>query len=280
MIQLIDHTYVVLTYITILLLIVLISNVIFYFFRLGKIEFTNQHLEKAFTKKTLFNKIYSIIRIFSDKLVAFILIIFLFPSLLIISLIVKITSQGPIFYRSPNLTISNKKIYLFKFRTFNTNKHDHNARYSTNIDPRMTPVGLYLRRSLLSELPTIFNVLTGDLALIGYTPINLYENNSENIEMFKKYKKLYDENSLKPGLISLYKMLKIGKFPNDMVDLKEIFEIDSYYALNKSFILDLQIIFYTFISLAATGSVAKSFENKITGKSNSLNPNNELIKKS
>jgi Undecaprenyl-phosphate glucose phosphotransferase len=106
-----------------------------------------------------------------DRLAAMALIVALAPVLLLIALVVSLDSAGPVLFRQPRLGLNNRVFTMFKFRTMYHHHADlHGGRQATRDDPRVTRLGRLLRRTSLDELPQLFNVLAGDMSLVGPRP--------------------------------------------------------------------------------------------------------------
>jgi exopolysaccharide biosynthesis polyprenyl glycosylphosphotransferase len=106
-----------------------------------------------------------------DRLVAAILIVLLSPVMLGVALAVRLTSKGPVLFRQKRHGFNNRLIDVYKFRSMYTDMSDATAsKLVTRDDPRVTPVGRFIRKTSLDELPQLFNVLKGDLSLVGPRP--------------------------------------------------------------------------------------------------------------
>ena len=106
-----------------------------------------------------------------DKIVASLALIVLAPVMLLIALAIKIDSKGPVFFRQKRLGFNNEQIDVYKFRTMYAHARDAEAsKLVTKDDPRVTRVGRFLRKTSLDELPQFFNVVKGDLSLVGPAP--------------------------------------------------------------------------------------------------------------
>lgn len=116
----------------------------------------------------------------TDILFSIILLIFLIIPIIIISLAVKFTSKGPVFYRQVRVTTYGKRFKILKFRTMVENADQIGSLVTTDSDSRVTSVGKFLRKYRLDELPQIFNVLSGSMSVVGTRPeveryVNKYE---------------------------------------------------------------------------------------------------------
>ncbi len=132
-------------------------------------EFQNDAVKKYYD--ILKNKKRSIIvkRSF-DIIISFILLLILFVPMIIIGLLVKLTSRGPVFYKQVRVTTYNKTFEIYKFRTMVANADKIGTLVTTLGDPRITKIGGVLRRYRIDELPQIINVLKGDMSFVGTRP--------------------------------------------------------------------------------------------------------------
>lgn len=128
-----------------------------------------------------------------DIIFSFLGLIFFSPLLFIISLLVKFSSTGPVFYRQVRVGLNFKDFYLLKFRTMKINADQLGLLTVGGRDPRVTSIGYYLRKFKLDELPQLWNVLIGEMSLVGPRP------------EVRKYVEQYNESqknvlSIKPGI--------------------------------------------------------------------------------
>lgn len=175
-------------------------------------------------------------RVFDLVLAATVLIVAL-PLSPIISLVVRLSSPGPIFYIQRRTGQNGKPFNLYKFRTMvNNAEQETGPVLATENDPRITKVGRLLRASRMDELPQIINVLKGDMSFVGPRP--------ERPTFVKQFCATIPEYrfrlKVKPGLTGLAQVQ--GKYDTDPVDK---LRHDLYYIRNYSPLLDLQIIFQT-----------------------------------
>ena len=176
-------------------------------------------------------------------------IILLSPVFLIISIMIKFDSKGPIVFGHIRKGLHGKDIRVYKFRTMYENskeifdnfteeqKKEFYINFKLDNDPRITKLGHFLRKTSLDELPQLFNILKGDMSIVGSRPIVERE-----IERYGKYsKKLF---SVMPGLTGYWQA-------NGRSDTtyEERVAMDMYYIDNRSTVLDIKIIFKTFISV-------------------------------
>lgn len=105
-----------------------------------------------------------------DILFSVILIVILAIPMLVVAIIVKSTSPGPVFFRQRRVTTGGRIFRIFKFRTMYVNDDNKNSQVTSGSDSRITPVGRFLRRYRLDELPQLFNVICGDMSFVGVRP--------------------------------------------------------------------------------------------------------------
>jgi undecaprenyl-phosphate galactose phosphotransferase len=168
----------------------------------------------------------------------------------ILGLLVKLDSPGPVFYRHTRIGRNGKSFGVFKFRSMHVDsrerlykilgtdprlKQEWETYYKLKNDPRITRMGKFLRRTSLDELPQIFNVLQGEMSLVGPRPV-LKE------EIAKYYKEFADYYHLvRPGITGLWQVS--GR--NDVNYFMRV-RLDAWYVLNWSVWLDIVILFKTF----------------------------------
>ncbi|MCA1744134.1 MAG: exopolysaccharide biosynthesis polyprenyl glycosylphosphotransferase [Bacteroidales bacterium] len=163
----------------------------------------------------------------------------LFP---IIAWPIKRTSQGPIFYRQERLGKNKKPFILYKFRTMFTNSEDRGPQLvAKGMDDRITPVGHFLRKSHLDEIPQFWNVLKGDMSIVGPRPERAHF--AKQLEKITPYYNLITKT--KPGLTSLG-MVKYG-YAHDLKEMTERILYDLIYVNQQSLIADFKIILDTAI---------------------------------
>lgn len=108
-------------------------------------------------------------RIF-DILFSFHLLLFLFPFLLIVALLIKFYDWGPVFYKAPRVGKNGKVFKMYKFRSMVMNADKIGPSSTTRTDPRITPMGRFLRKTKLDEIPQFINVLIGNMSIVGPRP--------------------------------------------------------------------------------------------------------------
>lgn len=167
------------------------------------------------------------------------------PFLLIFALITKITSQGPAIYQQRRTGLLGKPFTIYKFRSMKVNAEQRHSLGKS--DDRITPWGLFMRKTRIDELPQFFNVLKGDMSIVGPRPLAGYDIDVLKRDMPEGYRLLV---SVKPGLTSVGQTLY--GYASDADQIKERANIDLTYS--PSLQEDLSIIFRTVrVVFAASG---------------------------
>jgi lipopolysaccharide/colanic/teichoic acid biosynthesis glycosyltransferase len=188
-----------------------------------------------------------------DFLVSLTALLILSPILLIVALIIRISSAGPVFYRGVRIGLQGMPFRIYKFRTMVINAETMGGSATAEDDPRITPIGKFLRRHKFDELPQFLNVLVGDMSLVGPRP------------EVKKYVDMYssEENAIldiRPGITdwaSIWNsneaaVLEGSKDPEKTYE--ELIRptklaLQLFYARNRSLGADIKILFHTFCKL-------------------------------
>jgi exopolysaccharide biosynthesis polyprenyl glycosylphosphotransferase len=192
-----------------------------------------------------------------DFLLALIMLSILAVPLALVALIVKLTSPGPVFFRQQRSGLNGRPFTLYKFRTMVTNaeqlKHELEAMnemtgpvFKVTNDPRITPIGRLLRKFSIDEFPQLYNVLRGEMSLVGPRPLPVDETKRFNDLAHRR------RLSVKPGLTCLWQIS--GR--NDVKDFRDWVRLDLEYIDNWSFWLDVKILWRT-VPIVLTGAGAK-----------------------
>ena len=172
-----------------------------------------------------------------DVVISIIGIIISSPIMILCALAVKMYDRGPVFYRQERLTQNGKSFRIFKFRSMFVNSEANGARLASKHDSRITPVGRVLRNLHFDELPQLFNVLAGDMSLVGPRP--------ERKELMKEYQReipeFYYRLKVKAGLTGYAQVY--GKYNTTPYDK---LKLDLFYIENYSVFMDIKLMFLTF----------------------------------
>lgn len=202
----------------------------------------------AFIKRTL------------DIIGSLFLIICTSPIMLITALIIKLTSNGPIIFKQKRVGLNKSLFTMYKFRSMKVNSNEETG-WSTNNDPRKTRFGSFIRKFSIDELPQFFNVLKGDMSLVGPRPElpHFVDNFKDEIPLYMV------KHQVKPGITGL---AQVNGFRGD-TSIKKRIEFDIQYIENWTILMDITILFRT---------AFKGFKNneKIIIKNDTLTENNDL----
>ena len=176
-------------------------------------------------------------RIFDIVLVTMFFIVF-FPPMLIIALLVKITSKGPVFYWSDRVGKGNKIFKMPKFRTMLVDTPAVATHLMTNPEQYCTSVGSFLRKSSLDELPQLYCVLKGDMSFVGPRPALF--NQDDLIEL----RTIRGIHNLIPGITGWAQINGRDDLP-----IPEKVDLDDYYLKHHSFFFDLKTLLITFANV-------------------------------
>lgn len=176
----------------------------------------------------------------TDVVLSAVFLLLTSPLLFVVSLAVKLTSRGPVFYRQERMGLDGRTFHIYKFRTMKKGAEDATGPvWATKGDPRRTPVGAFLRATSLDELPQFFNVLRGDMSIVGPRP-----ERPVFIEDFrKKVPKYMLRHKMKAGITGL---AQVSGFRGD-TPLEKRIEHDLYYIENWSLGLDFKIMALTVV---------------------------------
>ncbi len=184
-----------------------------------------------------------------DKIVALTALILLSPIMAITAIAIKLDSPGPILFRQKRHGFNNELIEIYKFRSMYTDKSDANAaKLATRNDPRVTAVGRFIRKTSIDELPQLFNVLKGDLSIVGPRPHAL-EAKAANQLYYEAVDGYFARHRVKPGITG-WAQIHGWRGETDTIDkIMQRVNHDLYYIENWSVFLDLYIVIMTPISL-------------------------------
>lgn len=175
-----------------------------------------------------------------DLVITFIGMVFISPLLFLLAILVKITSPGPVLYAQERMGLDGKIFKMWKFRSMKVGaESETGAVWAKENDPRRTRFGTFLRKTSLDELPQLWNVLKGDMSLVGPRP-----ERSVFIEKFKKEIPAYMlRHRMKAGITG---WAQVNGWRGN-TSLEKRIDCDIYYIKNWSIWLDLKILFLTFL---------------------------------
>ncbi len=190
-------------------------------------------------RKPVMNKRYYYVKIAIDVIIAAIVLLILSPLLLIIALLIRLTSKGPVYFKQARLGQHGNIFYIHKFRTMIVNAPDiRNAdgtTFNSANDSRVTSIGKFLRKTSLDELPQLIDVILLDMSIVGPRP-----ELPECINIMSSEQKI--KLDVKPGMTGWAVIHGRNNVP-----INERRNLDAWYAQNYSFLIDWKIIFKTFV---------------------------------
>ena len=207
-------------------------------------------------------KLYGFFKFIADEIIAFLSLIILFLPLLIIAVIIKLTSKGPVFFRQQRVGKNKKLFAIHKFRTMRIDTpKDVPTHMLSDPDQYITKIGKFLRKTSLDEIPQLIDILFGKMSLIGPRPA-LY--NQDNLISLRDE---YGVNSIRPGLTGWAQIN--GR---DSISIEKKALLDKYYVDNYGLIMDLKCLFGSVKSVikeegvveGGTGALEKQKEVAVT----------------
>ena len=178
-----------------------------------------------------------------DWVVSILALIILSPVLLVIGFTVWSTSRGPVFFIQERIGWHGKPFHIIKFRTMVQDAEKAGPQLSSEKDPRITPFGRFLRKSRLDEVPQFFNVLKGDMALVGPRP----ERAHFIAQIVKRAPHYNHLQKVRPGITS-WGQVKYG-YAENVDEMIQRLRFDLIYIENMSIALDIKILFYTVLTV-------------------------------
>lgn len=176
-----------------------------------------------------------------DLLISLNLLIILFPLMVLIGVLIRLNIGRPILFRQQRPGLQGRPFYLYKFRSM-SNELDNDGNLLPDQE-RITSLGMFLRKYSLDELPQLFNVIKGDLSLVGPRPLLM------------KYLPLYSEEQLKRHLVKPGITGWAQVNGRNSITWEEKFNLDIWYVEHQTLLLDLKILWRTLIKLVQTEDI-------------------------
>lgn len=191
--------------------------------------------------ETPFYGVDSVVKNISDFVLAFLILVLLFPLMLCIALAVKLTSPGPAVFKQRRYGLNGEEIIVYKFRSMAVCEDGSNIVQAQKNDQRLTKLGAFLRRTSLDELPQFINVLQGRMSIVGPRPHAVAHN-----ELYRKIIRGYMlRHKVKPGITGWAQVNGLRGETKDLDKMQQRIEFDLHYLQNWSIWLDLWIIMRT-----------------------------------
>ena len=186
----------------------------------------------------LSNNFNALIKRVMDIAGSFILIVITSPLMIILSILIKTTSRGPLIYKQERVGLHNKTFMMYKFRSMEVQApEEEKKQWTVKNDPRVTGVGRFMRRTSLDELPQLFNILAGQMSLVGPRPERPFF-----VEKFREEIPRYMvKHQVRPGLTG---WAQVNGYRGDTSIRKRI-DYDLYYIENWTVGFDIKILFMT-----------------------------------
>lgn len=199
---------------------------------------TPEELYRTTKEKENYKGIYQLgIKRLIDIVICLIALPFVLIILIPVAIAIKIEDQGPIFYHSGRIGVGFKEFGMLKFRSMKVNapdlRNEDGSTFNSNVDPRVTKVGHFLRETSIDEIPQIFNILKGDMSIIGPRPGDV-----ESKDTYDDEEK--DKLLIRPGITGYTQA-----YYRNNLSVREKRLYDAWYAHNLSFMLDVKIFFKT-----------------------------------
>lgn len=195
------------------------------------------------------NVFYKFIKRSFDVFVSLVALIFLSPILIVVAILIKVTSKGPVFFKHKRVGRNGEQFMILKFRTMKINaedlikeftpeqKKEWEQNFKLENDPRITGIGNFLRKTSIDELPQLYNILCGDMSIVGPRPVI-----EKELEWYGERKSLL--LSVRPGLTGYW-----ASHGRSNVEYPKRCDLELFYVKNCSLWLDIKIILKTFISV-------------------------------
>ncbi len=178
-------------------------------------------------------------RVLVSGLVAGLILLLFLPFFPMVVLAVRLTSPGPIFFRQTRVGMAGKPFYVYKFRSMRTDAEVAGAKWAVKNDPRVTKIGRFMRKTRIDEIPQLWNVLRGDMGLVGPRP-----ERPEFIPYLAENLPFYNlRHLIRPGLTG-WAQVRYG-YGATLEEAREKLEYDLYYIKHMTLGLDLLVMFET-----------------------------------
>lgn len=197
-----------------------------------------------YDENSVINSRYKFIKRLIDIIISSLGLIILFPILLIVGIIIKLESKGPVFFSQKRVGLNGKEFNMFKFRSMVVNAEELKQKlesknemsgpmFKMKDDPRVTKIGKFIRKTSIDELPQLLNVLKGEMSLVGPRPSLPNEVKEFEDWMMKRLE-------VKPGLTCYWQVM--GR---NNIDFEEWMKLDIKYVNDRSIWIDIKLIFRT-----------------------------------
>ncbi len=208
-------------------------------------ERTNEHEERiTLHEDDLKMELYYFFKRFIDVIGAFLGLVVLSPIILIISILIKLDSNGPILFSQDRVGKDKKVFKMYKFRSMVVNAEELKSKlkeqnemsgpmFKMKEDPRVTKIGKFIRKTSIDELPQLINVIKGEMSLVGPRP-----SLPKEVEQFEPW--MMERFQVKPGLTCYWQV-----YGRNDIDFEDWMKLDIKYVQERNIFIDLKLIFKT-----------------------------------
>lgn len=208
----------------------------------GSVKMNNIYGTPLITIKTELMPAWQMsIKRFLDIFISVISLLLCLPLFIVIAFMIKLTSKGPVFFLQERVGLNGKPFKIIKFRSMVDKAEKNGPQLSSEADPRITRVGLFLRKTRLDEFPQFINVLKGDMSLVGPRPERQFYID-KIVAIAPHYKHL---NKVRPGITS-WGQVKYG-YAENVDQMIQRMKFDLLYIENMTLALDFRIMFFTLL---------------------------------
>lgn len=209
-----------------------------------KIDYYELFPVLSLQKTQLHNPLIKGIKRGFDVIFSLLVIVFLLSWLIpILAILIKLESKGPVFFKQGRPGLDEKEFFCYKFRSMQVNRFTEKE--ASKNDPRVTKMGKFMRKTSIDELPQFFNVLLGDMSVVGPRP-HLWSQNKAYASRIKKY---MVRHYVKPGITGLAQVKGFRGEIETEEDMVNRIKLDVFYIENWSMVMDLKIILQTVINI-------------------------------
>ncbi|MCP4520546.1 MAG: undecaprenyl-phosphate glucose phosphotransferase [Cytophagales bacterium] len=183
-------------------------------------------------------------RLFDIAFSLTIIVCIFLPITFILSILIKLESKGPVFFKQKRTGIDNRDFWCYKFRSMTVNE-DSDDKQATKGDMRITKIGAFIRKTSIDELPQFINVLFGDMSIVGPRP-HMLKHTEEYSALIDKF---MVRHFVKPGITGLSQIMGYRGETKELYKMKNRIKLDIFYVENWSFWLDIRIIAQTVLDI-------------------------------
>lgn len=212
-----------------------------------KVNLTQEHINSINYNNVKGGKFFDFYQRILDIVLSLIGLVIGIPLMLIFGVLIKVEDRGPAIYKQERVGKGGKSFYLYKLRSMRTDAEKYGAQWAEKDDPRVTKIGRFIRKTRIDEIPQLFNILKGDMGVIGPRP----ERPQFTVQFNDEIPGFIDRLAVRPGLTG-WAQVNGGYEATPEEKLKD----DIYYIKNRSFILDMKIVLKT-VGVVLTGHGAR-----------------------